>query len=476
MKYRRSDSPGSRAMGFEGERPRRTGGDTPRNRRCRPGVECLEGRQLLSAITEFPVPAALPLDVDEDRLTLAADGNLWFPVSGGIGRITPSGAITEFALPAGVTPGVLTVGTDGNLWFAETAQGSSGIGRITASGVITSFPLPTAGDIPGDLTVGSDGNLWFSISSYATNPPSSPATAIDIGRITTSGVITAFSVPEAGFEIFSMTLGPDGNIWFTEVMPTLVPPYLQDNPAIGRVTPAGVITNFSVPDGLFPTSALTVASDGNLWFDVFNPADDSENGQGQVDRITPSGTITEFALPVGVEAGDLTVAPDGSLWFPAQGYSSNAIDRITTSGVITQFPLPSNALGTVDPSELTVGSDGALYFLGVPSSLGQGGVLGRITPSGDLTEVVISQAINDFTRLTVGSDGNLWFPDSSAGKIARINLAPSRRSPPSPIRGTASPRSPSISRRPSTPPTPGSAAITPSARQPGEGTNSPIRP
>ena len=51
----------------------------------------------------------------------------------GIGRITPSGAITE--------------GPDGSLWFVEeTLQGTVGIGRITPEGAMTEFPSPVAPD------------------------------------------------------------------------------------------------------------------------------------------------------------------------------------------------------------------------------------------------------------------------------------------------------------------------------------------
>ena len=42
----------------------------------RPGVECLEGRQVLSAITEFPLPTP---GTSPGPLTVGPDGNLWFP-------------------------------------------------------------------------------------------------------------------------------------------------------------------------------------------------------------------------------------------------------------------------------------------------------------------------------------------------------------------------------------------------------------
>src|SRR5262245_18799499 len=54
-----------------------------------------------------------------------------------------------------------------------------------------------------------------------------------------------------------ITRGPDGNLWFTEA----------DANRIGRITPAGVVTEFSA--GITPNSqpsGITAGPDGNLWF------------------------------------------------------------------------------------------------------------------------------------------------------------------------------------------------------------------
>ena len=79
------------------------------------------------------------------------------------------------------------------------------IGRITTGGVITEFSIPTAG--PNSwryITAGADGNLWFA-DLYG-----------NIGRITPAGAITVFSIPGGGGDPGMITLGPDGNLWFTE--------------------------------------------------------------------------------------------------------------------------------------------------------------------------------------------------------------------------------------------------------------------
>src|SRR5438270_7258815 len=75
--------------------------------------------------------------------------------------VTP-GVITEF-LSNDVGPNGITTGPDGDLWFTEDLL--SEIGRITPSGTITNFPIPS--DFTGNLgiTTGPDGNLWF--TSYS---------------------------------------------------------------------------------------------------------------------------------------------------------------------------------------------------------------------------------------------------------------------------------------------------------------------
>ena len=69
-------------------RPERVRGVSSCHRRYRPGVECLEDRRLLSAITEFPLPTA---GFSPGDLTVGPDGNLWFSEGSAIGRITPAG-------------------------------------------------------------------------------------------------------------------------------------------------------------------------------------------------------------------------------------------------------------------------------------------------------------------------------------------------------------------------------------------------
>ena len=93
------------------------------------------------------------------------DGNLWFTESTGdrIGRITPSGVVTEFA--AGITAGAshadIALAPDGNMWFTERAR--SRIGAHLDLGVVTEFTMLAAMALPS-MAAGADGNMWFAES------------------------------------------------------------------------------------------------------------------------------------------------------------------------------------------------------------------------------------------------------------------------------------------------------------------------
>jgi streptogramin lyase len=282
-------------------------------------------------ITEFST--GITAGSEPAEIVAGFEGNLWFTEYSGhrIGRITPTGEVTEFS--TGLTtqgflvPGI-AAGADGNLWFTEGS--GSQIGRITPSGEVTEFSNGIGlGDEPEGIVAGLEGNLWFTIPS--TNR---------IGRITTSGEVTEFS-NGIGPDPRGIAAGPDGNLWFTE--PT--------TNRIGRITPNGEVTQFSsgITAGSYP-SAITAGPDGNLWF--------TEPVANQIGRITPNGEVTEFSsgIPAGSDPTGITTGPDGNLWFT----ELNGIGRITPSGEVTEL---SNGLTAgSEPDGITAGPEGNVWF------------------------------------------------------------------------------------------------------------------
>ena len=57
------------------------------------------------------------------------------------------------------SPFGITTGSDGDPWFTEFVNNQ--IGRITPSGTITEFPVPTPSSNPSGIAAGPDGNVWF---------------------------------------------------------------------------------------------------------------------------------------------------------------------------------------------------------------------------------------------------------------------------------------------------------------------------
>jgi streptogramin lyase len=242
-------------------------------------------------ITEFPVSLGLELC----SITVGPDGNVWFVKPYGdvstIGKITPSGTITEIAVPGDLVPSDITAGPDGNLWFpAEGLQCLGKVGRVTPNGVIDVFDLPDEFCwLSSGITEGPDGALWF--------------TAIHaIGRITVDGVVTRFPVEGATY-IQEITAGLDKTLWFTA------------DDTIGRVTTSGDVTLFPLAAGSTPLG-ITLGPDGNVWF--------AERDANKLGWITPAGVISEWTLPrPDSEPTDITSTSNGRLVF-----TESATDRI----------------------------------------------------------------------------------------------------------------------------------------------------
>jgi streptogramin lyase len=230
-----------------------------------------------------------------------------------------------------------------------------------------------------------------------------------MGRITPAGVVTEYEIPTPNSQPRATALSRDGNVWFGEFA----------GGKIGRITPAGVITEFQIPTADSGPRALAAGPDGNVWFSEFNAS--------KIGRITPQGTMTEFDLPrPNSGPGDITAGADGAMWFvelsgrmDGRQPDGNRIGRITLDGKITEYPIPS-ASGS--PINIAVGPDRNIWFT-------KAGKLGRVTPDGRITEFDIPPGGGP-TGLSAGSDrcpptrliDKLWF--TAGNKIASLSFRP----------------------------------------------------
>jgi virginiamycin B lyase len=321
------------------------------------------------------------------------------------GKPSPSFATTvvirQFALgTANSSTTGITVGPDHNLWFIDS--GTNSIGRMMTSGQVKEYPLPASYRCDlhdAEITTGSDGALWFVEDGYA-------GYVAAIGRITTSGEIHEYPLPGNAARPLSIVAGPDEALWFTE----------NSASSIGRLTTGGRFSQFTIPMQAFAPSTspapvdITIGPDGSLWF-----TDASTNAIG---RITTDGVVKEYPAPTsasGLEA--IFNGPDGALWFTEN--AAARIGRITTEGQITEYPVPSGSR----PLDITAGPDGALWFTESSPSQFAGDQIGRITPRGSITELALpEQDALSPTYIVTGPDRALWFTDYGASSIGHISI------------------------------------------------------
>ncbi len=206
-------------------------------------------------VTEFD--AGLDSHATPFGITHGPDGNLWFTIleftlshtTGKIGRITLDGVITEFGgISRDSMPLLITTGPNQELWFSEETV--SGIANITLSGVVTEFKTGFNPSIhTWGVTRASDGNVWF---TEAFNPGGLPAAAV--GKITTAGVVTEYRLPDPSADPRGIVYYR-GALWFTEYGATKIGNMGLDGTLRGEV---GGISCCPY--------AICIGPDGNLWF------------------------------------------------------------------------------------------------------------------------------------------------------------------------------------------------------------------
>jgi virginiamycin B lyase len=111
------------------------------------------------------------------------------------------------------------------MWFTEEAGNK--VGRIDMGGNIKEFPLPRSqdNDILAALSFDNEKNLW--VQQYVDQNDPKPAGPDNIVKIDKSILtvasdslnvpITFYAVPTCETVMHRILLGPDGNIWFTEM-------------------------------------------------------------------------------------------------------------------------------------------------------------------------------------------------------------------------------------------------------------------
>lgn len=260
----------------------------------------------------------------------------------------------------------------------SSSAASAATNKVEPVGKITEYSVS---HIPESITAGPDGNLWFT-----------ELIANKVGKMTTSGTVTEYALPEKS-EPLGIVAGPDGNLWFTD----------SGTGKIGKITTTGTVTEYSLPTGSEPYGITPGPSKENdLWF--------TDRGTGKVGKISTSGTVTEYSLPEKSTPWGIAVGPDDNLWFA--DWTGSKVGKVTTAGSITEYSTPKS-----EPKYITAGPDGNLWF-----TYSLEAKVGKITTSGTATEYALPEKSYP-EGIATGADGNLWVADENSSKLSRVTTS-----------------------------------------------------
>lgn len=303
------------------------------------------------------------------------------------------------------------VSANGSLWWNDGIS----VGSSTPGGVQgATYTVPNNGGEDYNMVLGPDSNLWFTQSTYY-SCSSCPDYATRVMLSGLPGAMNAFALPvPAGYTASShsnptaIAAGSDGNLWIAESVSANVQQIVKMTTA-GAIAGTYTVLPNSNPGAADYLQSMASGPDGNMWFVL----DDEGSGYDEIGKITPAGTITRYHLPnpwsFGLGSNAIVSGPDGNLWFTE--YGGNRIGKISTSGAITEYALPSGA----NPQNMIVGPDGNLW-LRCDCGAASGAGLVKVTTAGVASGPYLMDNLQVDT-LVDGPDGNLWFGTGGAQMV-----------------------------------------------------------
>ena len=255
-------------------------------------------------------------------------------------------------------------------------------------GALKQFKVPTANSDPRAITNGSDGNRWFTEGTDSSLAPAK------IGRVTPAGAITEFDA-DCNFCILTdIDQGPEGILYMT-----------SNNPILVRfdVDTQTLLPPIDIPD---TGSAQEIDVNGDdIWFIA--------DSNSLVRYTITAGQFTEFPLAFDKSPADVVIDDEGDPWFtaPLDG-TVNRFD-LETGTVVESFPVPDG----LSPRSITIATDGQLWFTSrfVPQGVG------RLDPTSGVVTSFLTPSNPGPEGVAASPDGSIWFTQTTKGNIARID-------------------------------------------------------
>jgi virginiamycin B lyase len=197
--------------------------------------------------------------------------------------------------------------------------------------------------------------------------------------------------------------------------PSLTAPATSPSAISPRASPAPApaLQEYAVPPGSRPHD-VAPAPDGTVWY--------TAQGSGELGRLDPAtGATHHIALGEGSAPHGVIVGPDGAPWITDGGL--NAIVRVDpATSEVRRFPLPAGR-ARANLNTATFDKRGVLWFTG------QSGVYGRLDPTVGRVEVFDAPRGAGPYGITTTPDGTVYYASLAGSHIARIDTATGAATP-----------------------------------------------
>ncbi|HEY4097590.1 MAG TPA: hypothetical protein VGM33_18850 [Baekduia sp.] len=278
------------------------------------------------------------------RLARSTDGYVWVLDNGGqeLYRVGGDGSLAH-ALPYGGQ------GLDGLSTYDDALDMPDEIVPAAGGGVWTLFPFHNP-DLPGNdyngaTVIGNDGHATL-VTSQPYEDPHPGALAPDgslwiadyayVTRVGTDGTVQRFPTGlDARYDVSSATIAPDGSLWFSAYQSGSLFTSAHDG-VLGHV--AGGQVQLIALNGAAVPDSLRIGPDGALWWSELLPTASPGEAQGAIGRLDrATGAVQEGTLGNYKPAG-IAFADNGSLWFVDT--DANVVGQVAVDGALFPAPAP----------------------------------------------------------------------------------------------------------------------------------------
>jgi len=370
-------------------------------------------------------------------LAIDANGMVWFPMpmSNSIGMLNPTTqTFQQWPVPtAGSGPWDIAIDHTGKIWFTE--HFSNQIGRFDpVTQTFKEIATPAASSQPYGIAVDGANNVWFTENNSA---------VAMIGVYTTGGQLQEYKIRstlDSNLTPHLITVGPGGNIWWTEGFVGMV-----GELNVAQATPGTTngVTEYGYPQSCGTcgdhTSGISIDSNGLVWFD-----DSLQSIFGSISSANPQGTSVTYNTPTKSSHPHDGLQVDGQnrIWFDEE-FINKIAEAVQTGTVPSPTASTSPTPGTIlaqdtfqraNQSRWGTASDGQLWGGDANSSsvFAIAGTTGQLVngntsynavlgPTATDAQVVFSGSISSFSATATNFGAVLRWTDTNNWYRAFIN-------------------------------------------------------